>query len=312
MVLQNFIVSVQAVLPLFFMMMLGSVIRWRNWLTPEELTKLNNVVFNLLFPFLLFSNIYNTDLKASFYPELILFSAGGIFLTFLIAWFVVPKIEANPASCGAMIQSSYRSNFVLLGLPLVANIFPGADLGMTAIAIGILIPFYNVLAVITLETFRSGRLSVKRIVHNIITNPLILGCLAGLIAMPLAIPPVIEHTISQLSATATPMALILLGASFHFNNSRHLQRNLLLCTVNRLILVPGFFLPLAAILGFRGLAFATLLGIFATPCSVSSFVMAQQMESDGELAGATVVYSSFFSCFTMCFFIFLFKQLGVL
>ena len=43
-----------------------------------------------------------------------------------------------------MIQSTYRSNFLLLGLPLVANLFPGADLGMTALAIGILIPFYNV------------------------------------------------------------------------------------------------------------------------------------------------------------------------
>lgn len=309
---QNFIVSVQAVLPLFFMMMLGSVIRWRNWLSPEELTKLNNVVFNLLFPFLLFSNIYTTNLKASFYPQLILFSAGGIFLTFLIAWFVIPRIEPSPASCGAMIQASYRSNFVLLGLPLVANIFPGADLGMTAIAIGILIPLYNVLAIITLETFRSGRLSVKRMVHNIITNPLILGCLAGILAMPLSIPPVVERTISELAATATPMALILLGASFHFSSSRHVKRNLLICTVTRLLVVPGIFLTLAAFLGFRGLSFATLLGIFATPCSVSSFVMAQQMESDSELAGAAVVYSSFFSCFTMCIFIFLFKQLGVL
>lgn len=309
---QNFIVSVQAVLPLFFIIMLGYVIRWKRWLSPAEITKLNNVVFTLLFPFLIFRNIYNTDLNASFYPHLLLFSAGGIFLTFLIAWFVVPKIESNPASCGAMIQASYRSNFVLLGLPLVANIFPGADLGMTAIAIGILVPLYNVLAIITLETYRSGRLSVKRMVHNIITNPLILGCLAGLLAMPLSLPPFLEHTISDLAATATPMALILLGASFHFNSSHHLQRNLLICTVTRLIAVPGIFLSLAAFLGFRGLAFATLLGIFATPCSVSSFVMAQQMESDGELAGAAVVYSSFFSCFTMCIFIFLFKQLGVL
>ena len=310
--IQNFLVAVQAVLPLFFMMMLGSVIRWRHWLSPEELTKLNSVVFNLLFPFLLFSNIYHTDIKASFYPELILFSAIGILLTCFIAWFVVPKLEPNPASCGAMIQASYRSNFVLLGLPLVANIFPGADLGMTAIAIGILIPLYNVLAVITLETFRSGRVSVKRILRNIVTNPLILGCLAGLLAMPLSIPPVMEHTISQLAGTATPMALILLGASFQFSHSRHLQRNLLLCTVTRLVVVPGIFLTLAAFFGFRGLAFATLLGTFATPCSVSSFVMAQQMESDGELAGAAVVYSSFFSCFTMCIFIFVFKQLGVL
>lgn len=310
--LQNFMVSVQAVLPLFLMMFLGVVIRWRQWLTPAELSRMNTVVFNLLFPFLVFQNIYTTKLSDSFYPSLIFFSAGGIFLIFLIGWLVIPKIEPNQKSCGAMIQTTYRSNFVLLGLPLVSNLFPGADLGMTAIAIGILIPFYNVLAVITLESFRGGRVSAKRVVHNIVTNPLILGCLAGLLAMPLNVPPAIGQTIEQLGATATPMALILLGASFHLNKSRHLRRNLVICTLTRLLIVPGIFLPIAALLGFRGLAFATLLGIFATPCSVSSFVMAEQMGSDAELAGATVIYSSLFSCFSMCFWIFLFKQFGVL
>lgn len=310
--LQNFIHSVQAVLPLFLIIMLGFLIRKNHWLTDIELSRINNVVFKLLFPFLVFSNIYSTDLSASFYPELILFAAGAIFLIFLVAMFVVPKIEPNPRSCGALIQTTYRSNFVLLGLPLVSNLFPGADFGMTAIAISILIPFYNVLAVITLERFHSGRVNMRRIFLNIVTNPLILGCAAGLLAIPLTLPLPITQTVSQLSATATPMALLLLGASFQLNHSRHLQRNLLISTVTRLILVPAIFLPIAAWLHFRGLAMATLIGIFATPCSVSSFVMAQQMDSDAELAGATVIYSSFFSCFTMCFWIFLFKQLGML
>jgi len=310
--LANLIISVQAVFPLFFMMLLGLVIQKKSWLDPDELSRLNNVVFNLIFPFLVFNNIYTTDLNASFYPELILFSIAGVFLTFLIAWLIIPKIEPNPTSCGAMIQSTYRSNFLILGLPLVSNLFPTADLGMTALAVGILIPFYNVLAVITLETFRGGRVNAKRVARNIVTNPLILGCVAGLLAIPIKLPHVFSLTISQLSATATPMALILLGASFHFNSSRHLQRNLFICILTRLVFVPGIALTLAALLGFRGLAFATILGIFATPCSVSSFVMAQQMESDGELAGAAVVYSSIFSCLTMCLWIFLFKQLAIL
>lgn len=310
--LQNFIVSIQAVLPLFLMMALGFLIRARAWLTPQELEKLNGVVFRLLFPFLVFCNVHSSNLRHSLNPGLIFFSVGGILLIFLLALWLVPKLEPNPKSCGAMIQASYRSNFVLLGLPLVANLFPTADLGLTAIAIGIVIPFYNVLAVITLESFRGGKVSAGRIWRNIITNPLILGCLAGLVLMPLQLPPVLNQTIAQLSATATPMALILLGASFQVSRQSHLRRNLTLCTVIRLLIAPAVFLPIAALMGFRGLAFATILGIFATPCSVSSFVMAQQMDSDAELAGATVVYSSFFSCFSMCAWIFLFKQLGVL
>jgi predicted permease len=294
------------------MMMLGFLIRKNEWLNQEELRKINNVVFNLLFPFLVFSSIYHSDLSTSVQPAMITFGVLAITLTCIFAFIIIPRIEPNRASCGAMIQTTYRSNFVLLGLPLVANLYPNADLGMTAIAIAVLIPFYNAIAVVTLEIFRGGHPSPKRILRNIATNPLIIGCAAGLLAIPFHIHPVITQTISQLAATATPMALILLGASFQLNRSLHLRRNLLISTITRLILVPGIFLPIAACVGFRGIAFATLLGVFATPCSVSSFIMAQQMDSDGELAGAAVVYTSFLSCFTMCLFIFVFKQLGVL
>ena len=310
--LQNFIISVQAVLPLFFMMMLGFLIQKKQWLDQDELTRLNSVIFKLLFPFAVFNSIYHTKLSESLHPKLIAFSVTGILLIYIIALLIVPKIEKNNASRSAMIQASYRSNFVLLGLPLVTNLYPNSDLGMTAIAIAVLIPIYNILAVLTFEAYRGGKANPKRILRNIITNPLIIGCIAGIVATPLPIPTVIAHTISQLSATATPMAIILLGATFQLNHNLNMKWNVLICTFSRLLLFPGIFLSLAAFWGFRGLSFATLLGIFSTPCSVSSFTMAQQMDSDGELAGATVIFTSIFSCFTMCFWIFIFKQFGIL
>ena len=309
--LQNFIISVQAILPLFLMMMLGFLVRKRSWLTDEETDRFNSVIFKVLFPFTVFASIYNTDLSHAFHPNLIIYCVAAVLLTFFISLLIVPKIEPSNKSRGAMIQAIYRSNFVLLGLPLVANIDPQADLGMTAIAIAVLIPVYNVLAVVTLEVYRGEKPNPKRILLGILANPLILGCVAGLIAIPFTLPPMLDSTISQLAVTAPPMALILLGASFRLEHSPHLKRNLLICTMARLIVVPGIALAVAALLGFRDMAFVTLIGVFAAPCAVSSFTMAQQMDSDGELAGATVVYTSFFSCLTMFCWTFLFKQLGM-
>ncbi len=310
--LENFIVSVTAVLPLFLMIALGSVIRIKSWLSPQELRKVNGVIFRLLFPILLFDNIRKTELSSALRPQMLLYAACGILLTYGVARWLVPKFVPSPKTCGAMIQSTYRSNFVLLGLPLVGNLFPDADLGMTALAIGILIPLYNVLAVITLEEFRGGQVRLGKMLKNLLTNPMILGCAAGLLAMPFELPPVLASTLHSLASTATPIALLLLGASFHFQREARIRRYLTLCVLVRLVLAPAVFLPLAAMLGFRGLPFATLLGVFATPASVTSFVMAQQMDSDAEVAGAVVVYGSFFSCFSLCLWIFLFKQLGVL
>lgn len=309
--LDNFIISIRAILPLFFMMMLGALVRKKGWLNLPELPRLNGMIFKALFPFTVFLSLYKTDLTHAFHPGLIAFSVIAVLVTILLSLWLVPKIEPSKRSQGAMIQGIYRSNFVLLGLPLTASLYPGADLGMTAIVIAVLIPVYNVSAVLILECYRGERPNPKRILRSVLTNPLILGCVAGLLCIPFDLPDIADQTISQLGAAAIPMALILLGASFQLQHSSRLRRNLRIVVTCRLIIVPGIFLTLAALLGFRDMAFVTLLGVFSAPCSVSSFTMAQQMDSDGELSGATVVYTSLLSCATMFLWTFLFKQLGI-
>jgi AEC family malonate efflux carrier len=68
-------------------------------------------------------------------------------------------------------------------------------------------------------------------------------------------------------------------------------------------------LACAVALGLRGVELVTLIAIFATPCAVAGFAMAQQMKADAELAGNCVVYSSALSCFTIFGWVFLFKML---
>ncbi|MEG2000605.1 MAG: AEC family transporter [Evtepia sp.] len=308
---QNFLVSIQAVIPLFLMMFLGFIVQKKKWLTDLEVNRFNGMVFKVLFPFMVFNSIYQTDLTVSFHPALIVYAILAITAVYLISLFLIPRIEPDDKSRGAMIQSIYRSNFVLLGLPLVGNLFPGVDLGMTALLIALIVPYYNLLAVITLEVFRGGKPSLKTILYGIVTNPLIIGSMAGIVASTVSFPAVINSTISQLAGAATPIALILLGASFHTDSNPHKRRNLILCIVCRLLVVPGLCLTVAALLGFRDLAFVTLIAMFGTPASVSSFTMAQQMNSDDELAGSCVIFTSLFSCFTLFAWIFLFKQLGI-
>ena len=73
----------------------------------------------------------------------------------------------------------------------------------------------------------------------------------------------------------------------------------------------GLGLANCILLGFRDVELVTLIAIFASPSAVSSFPMAQQMDSDAELAGDAVVFSSMFSCFTIFLWIFAAKSLGL-
>ena len=129
--------------------------------------------------------------------------------------------------------------------------------------------------------------------------------------LKIQLPPVVEKTVSQISAAATPMALIVLGASFNIKSVEEGIKDLSICVIGRLIVVPAIILSVAALIGIRDIAFITLIGIFASPCAVSSYTMAQQMDSDADLAGNTVIFTSALACFTMFVWIFLFKQLGM-
>jgi predicted permease len=271
------------------------------------------MVFLVFFPPLMFQNLYgNND---GFLPDgkLLLFAVPFILCVILLSIPLVRKIEKNPRSQGAMIQAVYRSNFILMGLPVAINIFGKGNVSQTALLIAVIVPMYNVVSVIILESFRGSKPDIGQILKKVATNPIILGAVAGILAILLGItlPKPIATTVEWMADVTTPMALILLGASFDITTVKGQKRNLVFCILMRLLVVPAAGLSLAALLGFRGVEFVALIAMLATPMAVSSYTMADSMDSDGELAGNCVIFSTPLSCITLFFWLFLFKSLGM-
>ena len=89
-------------------------------------------------------------------------------------------------------------------------------------------------------------------------------------------------------------------------------RELAFTVTGRLVIAPLIVIGGAVALGYRQVDLASLMAMSATPCAVASFAMAQQMDSDGELAGNCVIFSSALSCITMFLWVFITKNLGLL
>ncbi|MBQ8589637.1 MAG: AEC family transporter [Firmicutes bacterium] len=309
---QNFIIAIEAVAPMFLTMLIGVFLKWRKMLTPAEVKKINKFTFNVFYPFMTFSNIYGAELGEALDVKLLTYTVIMVLAVFLAATAVVVAIEPSNRSRGAMIQAIYRSNFVIMGLPIAANICGQENLAVTALAVTVVVPMYNVLAVTILEIFRGGKPDPVKILKGIAKNPLIIGALLGLATIPLGIqlPGVVEKVVSSMNNVASPMALLILGMSLDLKNFGE-KRNLIVCVVGRLIVVPAIALTGGLLLGLRGVAFVTLIAIFASPTAVASFTMAEQMDSDGPLAANAVVVSSALASVTMFGWIFLFKCLGM-
>ena len=307
-----FHVCLNAVLPIFIMMALGFFARGLGAIKREDVPKLNRLVFRWFMPVMLFYNIYTSELSRAVQPKLLAFTALCVLCAYGLSLGYVLLTEKDKNKRGVKIQGLYRSNFVIIGIPLAAQLVEGADLGPVVVLISVVVPMFNVLAVVALEVFNGNRPRLGRLLLDIIKNPLILGTAAGLalLLLDIRLPEAVVSTARQIGNVTNPLLLFLLGAFFEFGGLRRYIKDLVEVCLGRLVVMPGIFLTLAYLAGIRGVEFAGMIAIFGSATAIASFTMVQQMGGDAELAGDIVVASSALCCFTLFMWSLLFKTLG--
>ncbi len=308
-----FSVCLNAVVPIFLIMALGCLARHLGAVKRSDVPKLNKMLFRYFMPVMLFYNIYASDLSSAVQPKLLIFAAGGVLAEFFISLIYVMLTEKQADKRAVKIQGIYRSNFVIIGLPLATALVPGADAGPVVLLIAVVVPMFNAIAVVTLEIFNGKRPRPLQIIADIFKNPLILGSIAGIafLLSGIKLPEALVSTIEQIADATNPMMLFMLGAFFQWGGIHKYVKDLIEVCLGRLVVMPGIFLTLAYFLGIRGIAFAGMIAIFGSANAIASFTMVQQMGGDDELAGDIVVSTSALCCFTMFVWSLIFKSLGV-
>lgn len=310
--MENFILSFNIIFPIFMIMAIGYILRQVGILSDTSVNEMNKAVFKVFLPLLLFNNVYTSDVSGTFRPFLMIYAAGAVLLQFVLSLIIALISEKDNKKRGVMVQGMFRSNFVIFGLPVTQALFGSDAAAMASLLIAVVVPTYNVLAVIDLTVFGGAEFNLKKILKGIVTNPLIIASVLGLVFLgfkiPIATP--IHTIISDLAKIATPLAFVLLGASFKFSEVRQYVRHLVISLSAKLVIFPLIVLTPAIIMGFSAPELAILLSMSASPVAVSSFTMAQQMGGDDKLAGQLVVFSSVFCILTMFLWIFSLKQFG--
>lgn len=312
--MDSLILAASVVFPIFALIVLGYFLRRIKMVDEHSLGVINKLVFKVFLPVLLFYNIYTTDAAMAFDGPFLLYALVCILVVALLLFLIVPLFVKENSRRGVFIQGVFRSNFVLFGLPVTVLLLGEDGAGLTSVAIAMVVPVFNILAVICLEVFRGGKPNPLKILKGIVTNPLIIASVLGIIflASGIKIPDFAEGVVRDISRVATPLALIALGGSFTFTAVKGNIPILSWAVVLRLIVIPVAALDIGALIGFRGAQIVALLSMFASPTAVSSYTMAQQMDGDSDLAAQIVVFTSAFSILTMFLLIFTLKSLALI
>ena len=312
---ESFMVALNAVAPFLILLSVG-FLAVRTGLTDRAfMNRLNTLNFRLFFPFLMFNNIYGA--KPENLPSLTLMIAGplSVILVILVLMWIVPRIVKENPRRGVIIQGIFRSNFIIYGIPLTTYVFGAEKSSVAGMMTLIMVSLFNTAGVIVLEIFREGgKVRLKPLLLGLLKNPLLQGCVAGLLfyLLQIRLPDFIASPVSSLASLATTLAMIVLGANLVFEELKKNRKPITAVLLVRLVLLPLIMLPLGWLIGLRGVELFLILMIFGTPVATSSYPMAQNMGGDGPLAGQLVFVSTVVSLGTIFLFIYAMSRLGLL
>lgn len=319
--LNNLIFCLNAVVPIFLLMLLGMFFMRIGIFDDAFVSKMNSFVFRVALPALVFYDLCSEDFGRVWDLRFVLFCFLATLVSILLCVAISCLLRDRRVQ-GEFIQVSYRSSAAILGVSLVTNLYGTS--GMTPLMMLGAVPLYNAAAVVVLTIFTPERNKMKRTGMNraqvrktavgIITNPILIGIFAGLLWSVLRLPMgnILDHTVQNLARLATPLGIMAMGASFNLKKALSGIRTAGLGAFIKLIGLGLIFVPLAVTLGFRQDRLVAILIMCCSCSTVSCYVMAREMGHEGTLTSSTVMLTTFFSAFTLTGWLFVLKTLGLL
>lgn len=288
-------------LPVFLLIALGWGVRAGGIITPEAFGQVNRFGYFVLYPAFLFTLSSTADLRAGeagpFVAGLIL----GFMILFALTMLLLPLFKAEGPAFTSVVQGSVRWNGFML-LAAAMQLYGPEGPHLIAIAFGPLVLFVNTVCVIVLARWGAAKAtSFRAILDQIIANPLILGCAAGLTAQAFNVRDFgfASDAISLLGQAAMPIALVCVGAGLDFRALRAARVKVAVATFIKLIVAPVVMYGAAVLCGASPLAAAVAAGVGSTPTAAAGYTLAREMGGDPQLMAAIITATTLIAAITM-------------
>jgi hypothetical protein len=269
--------------PVFGLIALGWLAGRTGYLGESAAKGLPDFIFRLAMPIMLFRTIGGAQLPAV--------APGAVLASFFgaatVAWLVATVANAwplrRPARDGAGIaMGATFSNSVNIGIPIALAHFGEAAAPILALIVlcdtGAL---WLAATVHYAVTEHGARVSLPRLVGNLAlrlaTNPIILGCLAGLAWQLLGwtLPPVLDRMVAMLAAAAIPGALVAMGLALNGYALGGQVPSVIAITAIKLAVQPAVaFLLAAYVFGLPPHATGVVTLLAAMPVGANAYLFA--------------------------------------
>jgi predicted permease len=312
--LDNFLFSLNVVVPVFVVMLLGYALKRREVISSGFLASGNKIVYYIGLPALLFRGVYETDIRYYMDVRFIVFTVAGSVAAFFIIWGVSAIFLKDKPVLASFAQGAYRGSFALLGTPLIINLAGDAGMARAALVMVFVVPFFNVFSIMALAPCAAKKPGVLSTIWEVIKNPsnVMIGIGILLAIFNISLPVMVSGAVNTTANLATPLALLCLGGGMTFHGFDAKFKYAMVGSVIKAFIMPFVFIVLAVILGFRDYDLAVIVMLFGVPSAVVGYAMAAQMGGDTYIAGTIVVFSTIMCAVTLTAFIYVLRVMGLL
>lgn len=305
--------AIEGVLTLILMGLVGYMLAYKKWFTPETKAIIPKLVNYVSLPlFLLYSLVHafhRDELIHLVYGSLV--PLLSMIVCFVLSLFLGRLLHINKKHIGIFHAAFTTSNSIFIGLPVTLALF-----GEKAIPYTLLYFFANTTFFWTIGNYAlsgdSGQAKVKLFsrstVKRIFSGPII-GFLTAVIfiLLNIQIPAFILNAVQYLGNMTTPLALILIGITLYGMDLKkiRLNRDLLWVLLGRFVISPLSIMMVAYFIPIPALMYKVFVIMASLPAMIQIVVLSSFYKTDTEYATVVVSASTLLSIVTIPIFMLL-------
>lgn len=281
-----------SILPVIALVAFGHLARRWQLIGQASWPGIEQLGFRVLFPAILLTSIYRSELTIGELGRYLGALAIAFGLTGGLALLLRRPLRLSNPRSSSFFQAALRFNSLLI-LAVAAQGFGTRALSDLAVAFAFLIPAFNIAAIVALTLLPPedalhlpmGRVqTLRRIGAEILRNPLVLSCVAGLVLnlSGIELPGWLLAPLDWLGQGALAIGLLSVGAGIEIRRLWQSDPAMWAAVGMRLILCPAIFLVVALSLSLPGIQLASGLIATAAPGASVGYILARQMGGDAE------------------------------
>ncbi len=295
--------------PLFLIIFASALLqKWKN-IGNDWQKVLNEFALNIGLPALIFSALAKTSFSLQTEAPLIITTSIYILLSFAAAVTIGKIFHFSKPIFLTVFLCFVFDNFAYLGIPVLTRLFSASILPTASIIVAIYLFWIFTVGTGYLEFAqnRSRQKMFANIIKNLITNPLLIAVMLGLIVgnFRIVVPSVILQSIDMLSASVTPTVLIVIGLFIGTSTIGKLSEwtGVFLFSLATLVILPACFYFGVTFFGFNPSHFSSSIIEAAMPLGTTPFALADRFGLDKKFIARSIVLSTIFSVLSLPFWI---------